>query len=141
MGLKSRFKRFFDLEEDDPTEIVASTHEPTQTETVTRFSRNQKTNDQSKSNVVSFKTAQKRSSPIRLEPTKYEDVLTIADHLRKHQTVVFDVQHLNREEATRLIDFVSGAVYLANGTIEKINANAFLCALSEVDITSDLLKH
>ena len=145
MGLKSTFKRFFDL--DEAVEEAAKVKEKAEAPVVQVPSRTARsvpvrTPSTGQQNVVHLKSVPTTQATrvILVEPMKYEDVLTIAEHLQNRKAVVFNVQRLTREEAMRVVDFISGAIHIMNGSIKKVSSNAFLCALDNVDITGDILE-
>jgi cell division inhibitor SepF len=144
MGLKSTFKRFFDLDEEvEEARQVKDNHlTPVQAPSRTSRSVPVRTVPSQSQNVVHLKSVptSQATRVILVEPTKYEDVLTIADHLQNRKAVVFNVQRLTREEAMRVVDFISGAIHIMNGSIKKVSSNAFLCALDNVDISGDILE-
>ncbi len=69
-----------------------------------------------------------------VEPRAYSESQQIADHLKKGNTVVINLRRVTSDQAKRIIDFVSGAVYALKGHIEKIGSGIFLCAPSNVNI-------
>jgi cell division inhibitor SepF len=144
MGLKSTFKRFFDLDEEveETRQVKEKEQAPMQAPTRTSRSVPVRTVPSQSQNVVHLKSVptSQATRVILVEPTKYEDVLTIADHLQNRKAVVFNVQRLTREEAMRVVDFISGAIHIMNGSIKKVSSNAFLCALDNVDISGDILE-
>jgi len=71
---------------------------------------------------------------ILLEPRAFSESQQIADHLKKGNTVVINLRRVTSDQAKRIIDFVSGAVYALKGHIEKIGSGIFLCAPSNVNI-------
>ena len=71
---------------------------------------------------------------ILLEPRAYSESQQIADHLKKRNTVVINLRRVTSDQAKRIIDFVSGAVYALKGHIEKIGSGIFLCTPNNVNI-------
>lgn len=124
MGLITRFKRYFDLDEDPYLrgEGVQDREEPS--------------NDRKKKqNVVSLQSVQQSSKVILREPQSYGEVQEIADELKNHRAVVMNFQLLSRYEATRIIDFLSGTVYAIGGDIQKLGPHTFLCTPENIDIS------
>ena len=100
-------------------------------------------------NVVNFQTAvnsnagpQKRQMKvIIIEPTSFDDVQQIADHIKAHKPVVLNFENTDDETAKRIIDFVSGTTYALAGDLKKVGASIFLCAPNNVNVSfSDLNK-
>lgn len=68
-------------------------------------------------------------------PSTYEDVQLLIDHLKMREQVIVDFSTVNQTSVYRILDFMSGAVYALNGSIQQITKNIFLFAPSGVKIT------
>ncbi|MFY0545582.1 cell division protein SepF [Brevibacillus sp. H7] len=87
-------------------------------------------------NVVPFQAAREKEG-IRLilfEPRHYSDAQDIADNLRHRRPVVVNLQRVDKDQAKRIIDFLSGTVYALNGDIQKVGDHIFVCTPDHVDI-------
>lgn len=87
-------------------------------------------------NVVSLHAAREQSG-IRLmlfEPRHYSDAQDIADNLRQRRPVVINLQRVDKDQAKRIVDFLSGTVYALNGDIQKVGDHIFVCTPDHVDI-------
>ncbi|SFG46331.1 cell division inhibitor SepF [Planifilum fulgidum] len=92
--------------------------------------------------VVSLHT-QKQIRVVLSEPRSYEEAQEIADNLKSHRPVVINLQRVRREQAIRIIDFLSGTVYALGGSIHKLGSHIFMCTPANVDIQgtiSDMLS-
>ena len=85
-------------------------------------------------NELESATANGGSKMILLEPRAFSESQQIADHLKKRNTVVINLRRVTSDQAKRIIDFVSGAVYALKGHIEKIGSGIFLCTPNNVNI-------
>ena len=74
-----------------------------------------------------------------VKPERFENAVEIADHLKDRRTVVLNLESTPKEEAKRLLDFLSGVTYAGEGKIKKIAANTYLITPYHVDIEGDLL--
>ena len=74
-----------------------------------------------------------------VKPERFENAAEIADHLKSRRTVVLNLASTPREEAKRLLDFLSGVAYAGEGKIKKIAVNTYLITPYHVDIEGDLL--
>lgn len=72
-----------------------------------------------------------------LNARKFEDVMDIADHLKAKQPVVINMEELDQALARRMIDFLSGVVYSADGGIQKISKDIMLVTPYTVEIMGD----
>ena len=74
-----------------------------------------------------------------VKPERFENAPEIADHLKGRRTVVLNLESTPREEAKRLLDFLSGVAYAGEGKIKKIAANTYLITPYHVEIEGDLI--
>lgn len=88
------------------------------------------------STVLSLHT-QKHTKIVVAEPNSYDDVQSIADHLKNHRPVIVDLEESERELAKRIVDFLSGTCYALNGNIQKIGQCIFLFTPSNIDVMSE----
>ena len=73
-----------------------------------------------------------------LQPQAYEDAREIADRLKNKKAVVINLEELSKEDAIKVLDFVSGVVYALEGDIQKVSSGIFLIAPINVSIASDV---
>ncbi|HEX3031931.1 MAG TPA: cell division protein SepF [Bacillota bacterium] len=79
---------------------------------------------------------QKQMKVIVMEPKVYEDVQVIADHLKNRRAVVVNLEHVEKDLSRRVVDFVSGAIYALNGSLQRVGVGIYLFVPSNVDISS-----
>ncbi|NEU29449.1 cell division protein SepF [bacterium LRH843] len=136
MGIKSKFKRFFELEDElQEVEEVVQDDFDEQDSPVGR-TRNKK--GQAMQNVVSLQSVQKSSKVMLIEPRTYDETQDIADHLKARKAVIINLQRISYDQALRVVDFLSGTVYAIGGDIQKIGANIFLCTPDNVDVSGSI---
>lgn len=84
------------------------------------------------------------SSPMKVvivEPKKYDEVTTIADHLKQKKAVIVNLENLNDPSIRKSIfEFMNGAVYVLDGGIQKVSKGIFILAPNNVDIDSSIKK-
>lgn len=133
MSFKSKFKRFFELDDDvveEELEVTEGTEE-----------ENEKKSPQ---NVVSLQSIQQSAKVMLVEPRVYDETQDIADHLKNRKAVIINLQRLPNDEARRVVDFLSGTVYAIGGEMQKIGTYIFLCTPDNVDVSgaiSEMLSH
>ena len=71
---------------------------------------------------------------ILIEPRAYSESQQIADHLKHRNTVVVNMKRVTTDQAKRIVDFLSGAVYALGGDLQKIGAGIFLCTPRNVPV-------
>lgn len=69
-----------------------------------------------------------------IEPQTFDDVQSIADHLKAQEPVVLSLDHLDKETARRIMDFLSGTMYALDGHIQRLNDQILLLAPGNVEI-------
>ena len=76
-----------------------------------------------------------------VEPKKYDEVTTIADHLKQKRAVIVNLEGMN-DQATRnsIFQFMNGAVYVLDGDIQKVSKAIFILAPNNVNIDASLKK-
>ena len=135
MGIKTKFKQFFELDdetieldEQQENEAYMEEEEPE----VTRANR------KSKQNVVSLQSVHKNSRVVLVEPRVYAEAQDIADHVKNRKSVVMNLQRIPQDQARRIVDFLSGTVYAVGGDIQKLGPETFLCTPDNVEISGNI---
>ncbi|WP_035106615.1 cell division protein SepF [Desulfovirgula thermocuniculi] len=82
--------------------------------------------------------AQRQVKVIVAEPRVFDDVQSIAEHLKNRRPVIVNLEQVDSELARRVVDFVSGATYALNGSMQKVGSGIFLFVPSNVDIAGDI---
>ena len=67
------------------------------------------------------------------EPNEYSDALDIADCLKENYPVFINLQRLEKSQAKRVVDFLSGTIYAIDGDIKRVGTNLFLCTPKTVE--------
>lgn len=60
------------------------------------------------------------------QPTTYDDVDEIANHLMKFKQIKLNLTSMNIENRLRTIDFISGVMYAYHGKVEVIGHHQYL---------------
>ncbi len=66
-----------------------------------------------------------------------DQLLTIADHLLNHESVILNLE-LIAKDARHFIDFLSGVAYAMQGNTKKIAANTFLITPGGIEVSGDI---
>ena len=67
------------------------------------------------------------------EPNEYSDAQDIADCLKENYPVFINLQRLEKSQAKRVVDFLSGTIYAIDGDIKRVGTNLFLCTPKTVE--------
>lgn len=134
MSVMNKLKEFFGLESEEYVEEYLEAEEAEE-ELYPKRNQNARTNK-----VVQLHAPREREG-IRLmlfEPRSYSDAQDIADNLRHRRPVVVNLQRVEKEQAKRIVDFLSGTVYALNGDIQKVGDHIFVCTPENVDMQGNI---
>ena len=73
------------------------------------------------------------------KPVKFMEAKEIADNLSEKRTVVLNLESAPKEDAIRILDFLTGVAYANDGEIKKIAKSTFIITPYNVDVMGDLL--
>lgn len=134
-GLFSKFKNWITEEEDYYEDEVEDVVEENEVMDDFNSIGNSKT-----SKIVNLH-ASTHMKVVIVEPRKYDEVTTIADHLKQKRAVIVNLENLIDATARKSIfDFMNGAVYVLDGTIQKVSKAIFILAPNNVDIDASIKK-
>ncbi|MDI9413097.1 MAG: cell division protein SepF [Bacillota bacterium] len=109
-------------------------------EEVLPFSRERKkqTNTR-KPNLVGLAGGQSGHTKMHIvEPTAFEDVKMYVNYLRNRKSMILRLHSVNKNEAQRIVDFMSGATHALDGNMRKLGETIFCFTPSSVIIEGDL---
>ncbi len=72
-----------------------------------------------------------------IQPLTYSDSQDIADHLKAKKPVVVNLEKVDKDVARKVVDFLSGAVYALDGSMQKVSNGILLLAPYNVGIMGD----
>jgi len=75
------------------------------------------------------------SNVVIYSPSTFADVQALIDYLKRREQVIVDFSGIDQTAVYRIMDFMSGAIYALNGSIQQITRNIFLFAPAGVTIT------
>lgn len=143
MGIKSKFKNFFMLEDEyeyiEEEQDVKESVPEKRTSSSPPAAGNSGSGKQ-KQNVVSLQSVQQASKVILIEPRVYAEAQEVADHLVNRRAVVVNLQRIHHDQALRIVDFLSGTVYAIGGDIQRIGRDIFLCTPDNVEVAGNITE-
>ena len=71
-------------------------------------------------------------------PMDVSDAAKVCDFIRDEKICVIDLTGIERDMAQRIADFLGGACYAINGTIQRISKAIFIIVPSGVKISADI---
>lgn len=94
---------------------------------------------QSKPTLVSLSGGQKIQAKMYiLEPLAFEDVKDYVVHLKNRRSLILRVHRVDKTEAQRIVDFMSGATHALDGNMRKLGETIFCFTPSSVVIEGDV---
>lgn len=66
-----------------------------------------------------------------------EETRGIADELNNKHTVILNLESTQKEEARRILDFLSGVAYANDGKIKRVSTSTFIITPYNVDLSGD----
>ena len=79
------------------------------------------------------------AAPVSLKistPKKYEDAKEITDLLMNGNTILLNMDGIDREVAVRVIDYLRGAIQVVGGLMTKVGKTTIVVAPKNVDVSS-----
>lgn len=73
-----------------------------------------------------------------IKPDEFDDAQMIIDHLRSGQAIVINMEGIELPTAQRIIDFIAGACYAVDGSLQAISGNIFIAAPNDIYVSGDL---
>ena len=61
------------------------------------------------------------------KPYEFAEAQTIVEHIKNRRPVLVNLEDTEKDEAKRIIDFISGATYALDGNMQKKPANLYFC--------------
>lgn len=129
MAGKFSFSNFFGMNEDDEYLAETQDNQLTETESVAR-----------PNNIVSMQSAAsaKLNKIVLCEPRIYSDAKKVGKHLLENKAVIVNFNRINPDQATRIVDFLTGTVFAVNGEIQRVGEQIFLCTPPNFEIDGNL---
>ena len=154
MGISDKFRKVFNIDSDyyddfDEDEEMDSYEAPRDNEPARRqptgIARQEKrvetpraSSYHSSSKVVDIHTTAKLQVVLK-KPEHFDEAPAIADELLERRTVVLNLEATAKDEAGKLLCFLSGVAYANGGKLKKIANNTYIITPYNVDVMGDLL--
>lgn len=155
MGLLDKVKdvMFGEYVDEDEDDMIEEQEE--QTSRFSRFRRDKETvrDDDDEEDMITRRIASRKNSQsapvvsvhntnnqlqvVIIRPEKYEDSQGICDQLKAKKPVVVNLEKVEYPVAQRIMDFLSGACYSIDGSIQRVANNIFIIAPDNVDVSGN----
>ena len=102
--------------------------------------------------TLSMPPSQPRLAPVTPAPTKdkmeilnftmsnYEMTGEVATYIKNRKPIIVNMKNLTPGEVQRAVDYLTGACYALNGTVECITEQIYIFAPESVNITPEAIK-
>jgi cell division inhibitor SepF len=78
------------------------------------------------------------SKMVITQPSCFDDVQEIGEYLKQKRTVIVNLESVTKEDHRRIVDFISGATFVAEGSIQKVSTLIYLVTPKTVEIQNDV---
>ena len=90
------------------------------------------------SKVIPMSSSIASSKMVITQPTCYDEVEGIGEYLKNKKSVIINLENVSKEDARRILDFLSGATFMVEGTIQRVSNLIYLITPKNVEIQNDL---
>ncbi|MDD2414355.1 MAG: cell division protein SepF [Eubacteriaceae bacterium] len=73
-----------------------------------------------------------------LDPEFFDDAPGIVNKIKENKTVVVNLKNTEYEDGRKIFDFLNGAVFALEGSINKIAENVFILAPKQVSVSTEM---
>lgn len=121
----------------------ANNRQSRQTSSVRNANTRQNYNNKREKEVEMSTTEQSSFDLVLVRPNNYRDVNAIGDDLNAGKTVILNLEMVKQEDATRILDFLSGVAYANDDEIKMMAQKTYAIMpatvnFSGVDLVSEL---
>lgn len=140
MGIVDAFKKMTGYEEEEE-DYVDDTPSVQTTKTSYDDEYNMRSNNSNlKAGKVFNVPATTRLQLVIIKAEKFNDAAEIADLFKNKKAVIINLDKTNKEVANRLIDFLGGVAYAADGDLKRITETSYALVPYNVDISGDMME-
>ena len=138
MGYGQKVKKWFFEEEDDEDDVYEDVQIDNEEEAVKSTSMFEKAKSTKTSDAVKALSANKDSHLVLFEPRAYSETQEIAIYLKQKRAAVVNLHRLQKDQAKRVVDFLSGVIYAIEGDIQRIGPKIFLCTPRNISVAGTI---
>ncbi|MFD1392991.1 cell division protein SepF [Lacticaseibacillus jixianensis] len=138
--LGSKFSEFFSIDPDEDEGAETPVQDDVKEESVPASGATRPAKAKYRGNkvVAMNEPAGKTARIVVYEPRIYSDAKEISNHLLNNKAVVVNFDQIKTEDATRIVDFLTGTVFAINGEIRRIGEMIFLVTPANFQIDGTL---
>lgn len=91
--------------------------------------------------VIPMNSSVSSSKMVITQPTCYDEVEGMGEYLKGKKSVIINLENVSKEDARRILDFLSGAAFMVDGTIQRVSNLIYLITPKNVEIQNDLERN
>ncbi len=95
-------------------------------------------NNNIQSKVIPMNTAVSSSQMVITQPSSFNEIEEIGEYLKQRKSVIINLENVTKEDARRLIDFLSGATFMMDGTFQPVSNLIYLITPRNIEIQNDV---
>ena len=73
-----------------------------------------------------------------IKPQDFNEAQTVTDFLKDGKAIIINMEGIELSLAQRIIDFIGGACYALDGSLQAISGNIFVAAPADIEVSGDL---
>ena len=74
------------------------------------------------------------------KPQEYSEAQQIVEHIKGKKPVLVNLEETEKNEAKRIIDFISGATFALDGNMQRVSQQIFVFAPAQVEVNAEVRK-
>lgn len=90
--------------------------------------------------VVSLNNQSNRMEILNFTMLSYDMTGEICSYIKNKKPIIVNMEKLTPHEMQRAVDYLTGACFALNGTVEKVTDNIFIFAPEHVNINPEKIK-
>jgi cell division inhibitor SepF len=138
-GMFEKFLNLFGFEAEEVTEETESVGgtegPPSRKERNNRDREKEREKERERGKLVTLANSNKTVKMVIIEPNNFDEVQMIVDNLKNRQTVILNLEDTDKSTARRIADFLSGAIYALDGSMQKVSGSIFLFTPTNIEVT------
>lgn len=88
-------------------------------------------NKNSKNDTISITIDEKKAKLVKMHPKKFQDIKAIANEILDGNAVVVELNEMSSSDAIRMVDFLTGVLFVVNGCYKKLSKRSYLLSPSK----------
>lgn len=73
-----------------------------------------------------------------IKPQDFNEAQTVTDFLKDGKAIIINMEGIELTLAQRIIDFIGGACYALDGSLQAVSGNIFVAAPPDIEVSGDL---